>query len=203
MANPDHVAKLFEGVEAWNQWREENPDIRPDLSRDEETPSLRQLFIDSGVIRDHERVPLSGVDLEDADLREADLRETDLRETDLREADLRGALLRDAELRGAYLRGANLRGADVSGANVKTINSGLAEHDARDPEFTDLSRVLGLTQSQLGKMVGDTGTIISPYHSRPTHWPEFEPAVGDVAESDGRSEVFPDKEIIHTGPFGT
>ena len=32
MANPEHLAKLEEGVEAWNKWREENPDIRePDL----------------------------------------------------------------------------------------------------------------------------------------------------------------------------
>ena len=24
MANPEHLAKLKEGVEVWNQWREEN-----------------------------------------------------------------------------------------------------------------------------------------------------------------------------------
>ncbi|MGA2411123.1 MAG: hypothetical protein ABSG46_12140 [Candidatus Binataceae bacterium] len=29
MANPEHLAKLKEGVEAWNQWREENPEILP------------------------------------------------------------------------------------------------------------------------------------------------------------------------------
>jgi uncharacterized protein YjbI with pentapeptide repeats len=31
MANDEHVAMLRTGVEAWNEWREENPDIRPDL----------------------------------------------------------------------------------------------------------------------------------------------------------------------------
>jgi hypothetical protein len=31
LANPEHRAKLREGVEAWNQWREENPETRPDL----------------------------------------------------------------------------------------------------------------------------------------------------------------------------
>ena len=32
MANDEHVAILKKGVEAWNAWRRENPDIRPDLS---------------------------------------------------------------------------------------------------------------------------------------------------------------------------
>jgi hypothetical protein len=31
MANEEHLAKLSEGVEAWNQWREENPLLQPDL----------------------------------------------------------------------------------------------------------------------------------------------------------------------------
>jgi hypothetical protein len=32
MPKPEHLAKLREGVEAWNQWRRENPKIRPELS---------------------------------------------------------------------------------------------------------------------------------------------------------------------------
>ena len=32
MANNEHVALLKQGVDAWNAWRDENPDIRPDLS---------------------------------------------------------------------------------------------------------------------------------------------------------------------------
>jgi uncharacterized protein YjbI with pentapeptide repeats len=31
MANDKHVAMLKQGVDAWNEWRDENPDIRPDL----------------------------------------------------------------------------------------------------------------------------------------------------------------------------
>lgn len=27
MANPEHLAKLREGVEAWNAWRKENKDV--------------------------------------------------------------------------------------------------------------------------------------------------------------------------------
>ena len=32
MANPEHVALLKKSVEEWNTWREENPEIIPDLS---------------------------------------------------------------------------------------------------------------------------------------------------------------------------
>ena len=32
MANDEHVALLKQGVAAWNAWRAENPDIRPNLS---------------------------------------------------------------------------------------------------------------------------------------------------------------------------
>lgn len=33
MANDKHITLLKQGVSAWNAWRDENPDIRPDLSR--------------------------------------------------------------------------------------------------------------------------------------------------------------------------
>ena len=31
MANPEHLELLKEGVDAWNTWRERNPDVQPDL----------------------------------------------------------------------------------------------------------------------------------------------------------------------------
>jgi hypothetical protein len=31
MANDEHVALLKQGVDAWNKWRDENPDAYPDL----------------------------------------------------------------------------------------------------------------------------------------------------------------------------
>ena len=31
MANEEHVARLKQGVDAWNAWRREPPDARPDL----------------------------------------------------------------------------------------------------------------------------------------------------------------------------
>ena len=32
LMNQDHVRKLLEGVENFNEWRKLNPDVRPDLS---------------------------------------------------------------------------------------------------------------------------------------------------------------------------
>ena len=32
MANQEHLAILKQGVETWNQWREEHPDVILDLS---------------------------------------------------------------------------------------------------------------------------------------------------------------------------
>ena len=64
MASKKHVARLRQGVEAWNQWRRENPNIRPDLS---------------------------GAILIRANLSGADLRRTNLIDADLSHADLCGA----------------------------------------------------------------------------------------------------------------
>jgi uncharacterized protein YjbI with pentapeptide repeats len=32
MANPEHLALLKQGIRAWNEWRQTNPDIKPNLS---------------------------------------------------------------------------------------------------------------------------------------------------------------------------
>jgi uncharacterized protein YjbI with pentapeptide repeats len=86
MANEEHLAQLVQGVDSWNQWREKNPKVRPDLS---------------------------GADLRGADLRGADLRGADLHEATLYWADLSEANLRGANLNGAFLDGANLHEANL------------------------------------------------------------------------------------------
>ena len=89
MANDDHVYRLRQGVDAWNAWRRENPDLEPDLR--------------GGALR--------GRDLSEADLAGADLRDADLRGTTLR-----GARLVRARLDGANLFKTVLDDADVNGA---------------------------------------------------------------------------------------
>jgi hypothetical protein len=100
LANPDHLAKLKEGPEAWNQWREQNLDIRPDLSE---------------------------ADLRGADLSRRDLNRANLYKTDLQGADLVGAFLHKADLGAANFSRANLGAADLSWADL--IKANLREAD--------------------------------------------------------------------------
>ena len=109
MANKEHLAKLQEGVEAWNTWRKQNPNIQPDLSR-----------VNLG------KVDLRGVDLRDANLDGVNLCEANLSEASFGWADLQGADLRRVDLVKADLDGADLRGADLSGANLSKANFGRA-----------------------------------------------------------------------------
>jgi uncharacterized protein YjbI with pentapeptide repeats len=88
MANDEHVELLKQGVAAWNAWRDENPDIRPDLQ---------------------------GANLSEANLNRANLMEADLSEANLTKADLSGAKLFGVDLFRANLSGADLSGADLSG----------------------------------------------------------------------------------------
>lgn len=121
MANPEHLSKLKEGAEAWNQWREKNPQF----------PDLR-------------RADLHGADLRGADLREANLREADLSKADLRGTNFSGADLRDADLPEANLRWANLTWADAFGANLRGANLSEAVLYGTIFADVDLSRTKGL-----------------------------------------------------------
>jgi uncharacterized protein YjbI with pentapeptide repeats len=109
MANDEHVALLKKGVAAWNQWREENADIRrPDL-----------------VGADLNGANLTGADLRGADLSGANLSVAHLG-AHLSGAHLSGAHLRKANLTGADLRGAELAGADLRGATLRKARLGRA-----------------------------------------------------------------------------
>jgi uncharacterized protein YjbI with pentapeptide repeats len=116
MANDDHIAQLKNGVDAWNAWRDENRNIRPDLSEADLHAALAAggaapIVFDQadgcpGVMIDH-LVHLGITEPYRADLREANLGGADLRESNLNWADFRGA----------YLHMANLAGADLTGAD--------------------------------------------------------------------------------------
>jgi hypothetical protein len=98
MANQEHLDILAKGVEAWNKWRREHPDVRPDLY---------------------------GARLEGVKLRGVDMRRADLRLALMPAMDLSGAAFSDADLSGAELAGAifdltRLNRTRLNGANVAT-----------------------------------------------------------------------------------
>jgi Pentapeptide repeats (8 copies) len=131
MANDEHVALLKQGVAAWNAWRAENRNIRPNLSGAHlSEENLRGADLSTAILRG---AVLRAAKLGKANLRLANLSETDLRWANLSKAklgkatlskanlsltNLSGANLCQANLGGVNLERANLRGADLSGANL-------------------------------------------------------------------------------------
>jgi len=111
MANQEHLDVLEQGVEHWNQWRQQHPEILSDLSG----ADLAGINLYAANLN---KVDLNGTDLRTADLSEADLREADLRGVDLFEACLSRADLSGANLLVAYMSGAELIRANLSGANL-------------------------------------------------------------------------------------
>ena len=115
MANPEHLAKLKEGVEAWNEWRQENLGA---------VPNLRGALLVSVRL---DGADLAGADLYRATLSGAHLEGTLLANADLVDADLMGAYLLKADLSGANLKGAKLGVADLRRANLGSANLTLAQ----------------------------------------------------------------------------
>jgi uncharacterized protein YjbI with pentapeptide repeats len=120
MANPEHLAKLKEGVEAWNQWRREHPRVRPDLSG----VDLRRRVLRAANLS---RAELSNADLGRTNLNGAHLVEASFSDasffmTELRGADLRLANFIRSNLRFVDLTDANLGGADLFQANISSSN---------------------------------------------------------------------------------
>jgi hypothetical protein len=142
MPNPDHLAKLKEGVEAWNRWRSERPDVGIDLSETDLTEAnLRGMNLRAA--------GLFGTDLVAADLRGcviewADLRQANLSRAVLQGASLHGAALDHANLTGADLRRTELREAKLIGTELANADLSEARIGATTFEDTDLSEVKGL-----------------------------------------------------------
>lgn len=103
-----HQEILRSGVEKWNGWRKDNPNIRPKL----------------GYTR-FRRVDFSGYNFDNAYLPFSILSRCKFEKASFRNADLRGASLRRADLTNAHLDGAILR------------HTSLAECIVKDAVFTD------------------------------------------------------------------
>lgn len=155
MANPKHVAKLYEGIEAWNKWILENAQVLPDLSEANlPDANLRGANLIKANFRKAylHNVELPGAQLIGADLRDADLTKADLTKADLSEADLSEANLVRAKLTEAKLTKANLTGADLTGAFL--ANADLSEAHLKRANLTDahLKRA-NLTEADLTEAV--------------------------------------------------
>ena len=128
MANSEHLKILEKGVEAWNRWRSENPQIEPDLSG---AVIPRKDFNDANLSNANLlSAKLTGAKLKRASLVRANINNAVLNQTDLSGARLTNSSLSYANLIGANLTGANLTGADLTGA--KLGDAQLVDADLRD-----------------------------------------------------------------------
>jgi transcriptional regulator with XRE-family HTH domain len=114
-ANPEHLDILRRGVERWNGWRRENPDIQPDLR---------------------------GVDLRRVDLSKANLRYTNLAGAKLHRAKFCGADLSEAILRGAIGPNADFSNAHLHQADLRLVHFEKANFCSADLSNTSLDHAV-------------------------------------------------------------
>jgi hypothetical protein len=137
LANPEHLAKLKEGVAPWNQWRKQNPGILPDLSAaDLRKADLHGANLSGGDLR---AANLSAAYLDDANFSDANASEVNLSEASLSGANLSKSNLGKADLTWANLFDAKLGSANLREANLLMANLFMADLSAADLGGADLS----------------------------------------------------------------
>jgi len=128
VVNQEHLDNLKKGVEHWNLWRTNNPDIKPNLR-------------EANLIRaDLNGANLREADLQDANLSFADLTCANLEEAWLLGADLTGACLTGADFIGAYLTSTNLEKANIRAADLTEADLWGADLTGADLTGADLTR---------------------------------------------------------------
>ena len=170
MANQEHLDLLKQGSSAWNVWRAQHKEVRPDLSSadlgfaDLSGATLSYANFSEAILReadlgfaDLSGATLTGADLSFADLSGANLRFANFSSADLIRADLSSANLSEATLRFAYLSEANLSsatlrfaylseadltGADLSNANLRRANLRFATLSGATLSGATLSRTI-------------------------------------------------------------
>lgn len=161
--NQSHFDKLQEGVAAFNDWRDANPDDPIDLSG----ANLSGAVLDQVNFgqADLSNANLSGVKMDSGNLNSANLSGANLSQADLTYstmsyANLSGANLSGANLNRVHLPSANLSGANISGAILTRISAkdvklnGVDLNTAADLTGAEISRAS--TTRVVGEMQGVT-----------------------------------------------
>jgi uncharacterized protein YjbI with pentapeptide repeats len=158
MANAEHLSILKQSAEAWNNWKLDNVNIKPDFTgADLSGADLSEA--------DLSNADLSGADLSKTDLSQANLSQADLSKTDLSQANLsqaglvyatlKSANLSQADLSQALLLFANLPYATLKSANLYRAKLGMASFYEANLSQANLSEAnLGFTNLLMADLRG-------------------------------------------------
>jgi uncharacterized protein YjbI with pentapeptide repeats len=176
MANLEHLSILRQGVETWNQWREINPHLIPDLyDADLRNYALQGANLSRVVLgkTSLSLAHLQGANLFQADLYEADLFRANLQSVNLQQAYLCRANLYRANLSHSQLQQARLGRSDLTKANLSQANlahtsfteANLSQANCQDSDFSyaflKSARVYGTNFDNADL----TGTCLQDWHT--------------------------------------
>lgn len=176
MANLEHLSILRQGVETWNQWREVNPHLIPDLyDADLRNYPLQGANLSRVVLgkTSLSLAHLQGANLFQADLYEADLFRANLEAVNLQQAYLCRANLYRANLSHSQLQQARLGRSDLTKANLTQANlahtslteANLSQANCQDSDFSyaflKSARVYGTNFDNADL----TGTCLQDWHT--------------------------------------
>jgi len=153
MANPEHLKILKQGVDVWNEWREENPEIIPDLSGSQLWGKYlyEANLCNANLARMHlHNINFYYANLLNADLSNADISLSRFRFAKLKHANLQGLSVMESdfsycELDDVDFSEATLWMDDMSGASLLNTNFKGAEFGLLNFNVVDLSKCKGLS----------------------------------------------------------
>lgn len=117
MANKEHLAILRQGVEVWNQWRKDNPNLIPELDE-----------------ANLEKIGFYEINFAGANLRQANFSEAHLKRANFKRANLKRATFMHTFLKGANFSEAHLNEAFFAGANLSKAK--FIKANLRDTDFS-------------------------------------------------------------------
>ena len=146
MVNQKHLRILKQGAKVWNDWRNQYPEIRPNLMH-VHLDSIGYVNQNGKEIKTNKEY-LRGVNLSNADLRDTNLWKVDLSYADLRGANLQGSYMRDTNFYRANLSGAKfvrciLRSTIFTSTCLDETDFSNSEISLAEFYFTDISRAKG------------------------------------------------------------
>ena len=157
MANPEQLSLIKQGIEKWNRWRDQNTDIKPDLSESD----LRETQLQKANLSN---TNLNKAKLQFSNLTGANLQAASLKKSKFQEANLQSANLRNVDLSGAGMLEANLQYADLGNANLEGAQFNEdALFNQTNLKGANLKGTTGLNSSQINLAITDKQTKLPNY----------------------------------------